>query len=89
MIGFDSEVFDAVQGNEDDVVLIRGGSCIIDPMGEIIGEPLYGKEGMVSAQIDLDMRTRGQFDLDVSGHYARPDIVQLRANVNEQKNVQT
>lgn len=89
LIGLDADVFDAVQGNEDDRVLIRGGSCIIDPMGEIIAGPLYDKEGMVSAQIDPNMRTRGQFDLDVSGHYARPDIFQLRANVNKQKNVQT
>lgn len=87
MIGLDESEFDAVQGNAPDTVLINGGSCIINPMGEIIGEPLYGKEGMVSAQIDPDMRTRGQFDLDVSGHYARTDIFALGINIEEQKNV--
>ncbi len=87
MIGLDASEFDAVQGNAPDIVLINGGSCIINPMGEIIGEPLYGKEGMVSAQIDPDVRTRGQFDLDVSGHYARPDIFELQANVKPQKNI--
>ncbi len=87
MIGLGASEFNAIQGNDSDIILVRGGSCIINPMGEIIAEPLYGKEGMVSAEIDPDMRTRGQFDLDVSGHYARPDIFELHANVKAQKNV--
>ncbi len=89
MIGLDGNQFDAVQGNDTDTVLINGGSCIVAPSGEVIAGPVFGKETMLTAEIDLDDRTRGKFDLDVAGHYARPDVFELRANIDPQKNVQT
>jgi nitrilase len=59
-------------------VPIRGGSCIVDPMGEIISGPLYGEAGLLVANIDLAQLTEAKFDFDVSGHYARPDVFELR-----------
>lgn len=88
MIGLDSNEFDAVQGNDPDVVLINGGSCIIAPSGEVVAGPVFGEETLLTAEIDLNDRMRGKFDMDVAGHYARPDVFQLQANVNAQKNVQ-
>ncbi|MGH8139254.1 MAG: carbon-nitrogen hydrolase family protein [Steroidobacteraceae bacterium] len=55
-------------------VPIRGGSCIVDPMGELLAGPSYGAEGIVSAEIDLAQLTEAKFDFDVVGHYARPDV---------------
>ncbi|MEP3225426.1 MAG: carbon-nitrogen hydrolase family protein [Parasphingorhabdus sp.] len=89
MIGLDASQFDAIQGNETDKVLISGGSCIISPSGEAIAGPVFGKEAVVTAEIDLDDRTRGKFDLDVTGHYARPDIFELQAHIKAQKNVRS
>jgi len=57
---------------------IRGGSCIVNPMGEIIAGPAYGAECVVAAEIDLDRMMTAKFDLDVVGHYARPDIFEFR-----------
>jgi nitrilase len=57
---------------------IRGGSCIVDPLGEILASPLYGAEGVLVAQVDLARLTEAKFDFDVVGHYARPDVFQLK-----------
>lgn len=65
-------------GNEHWV--IRGGSVIIDPLGNVLAGPVYEEETILFADIDLADRTRGHFDLDVSGHYGRPDVFELRVN---------
>ena len=88
MIGLGDDQFDAVQGNEPDTVLINGGSCIIAPSGEVLAEPVFGKETILTSEVDLNDRTRGKFDLDVAGHYARRDIFELKVDVEAQKNVQ-
>lgn len=61
-------------------VLIRGGSCIIDPLGNVLVEPSFDGEGIILAEIDLGAIARGKYDLDVVGHYARPNIFQLRVD---------
>jgi nitrilase len=58
--------------------LIRGGSMIVDPLGRVIVEPVYGQETILTAEIDLRAIAEGKFDLDVVGHYARPDLFELR-----------
>ncbi|MEO1224857.1 MAG: carbon-nitrogen hydrolase family protein [Pseudomonadota bacterium] len=60
--------------------LIRGGSTIVSPLGETLAPPLYGREGIVAAEIDLADLARARYDLDVVGHYARPDIFDLRVD---------
>lgn len=69
-----------VQGEAPETVLIRGGSCIVSPLGEVLAGPLYGESGILTAEIDLDAIVRGKFDLDVVGHYARPDVFRLEVN---------
>ncbi|MBS0263606.1 MAG: carbon-nitrogen hydrolase family protein [Planctomycetes bacterium] len=73
--------------NEPPVPLIRGGSCIVSPFGELLAGPVYGTEQILTAEIDLADITRGRFDLDVTGHYARPDLFQLYVNRQEQRAV--
>lgn len=58
-------------------VPIRGGSCIVGPMGEMLAGPVYGEEAIVSAKIDLGLLTKAKFDFDVVGHYARPDVFEF------------
>ncbi|MEO9467735.1 carbon-nitrogen hydrolase family protein [Parasphingorhabdus sp.] len=89
MIGLDAGQFDAMQGNANDTVLISGGSCIIAPSGKVVAGPVFGEETILTAEIDLNDRTRAKFDLDVAGHYARPDVFELQAHVEPQKNVKT
>lgn len=64
--------------------LCRGGSAIIDPFGEYVCEPLYGKEGVLYTELDLDKIHQGHLDFDVVGHYHRPDV--FKFSVNESPN---
>jgi nitrilase len=61
-------------------VPIRGGSCIIDPMGTVIAGPLYGESSVLVAKLDRAQLAAAKFDFDVTGHYARPDVFQFRVN---------
>jgi len=61
-------------------VLCRGGSVIVSPMGDVLAGPLYDKEGMLMAELDMAEVARSKMDLDVVGHYARPDLFQLTIN---------
>ncbi len=70
----------AIDADGPETVISRGGSCIIDPMGEILAGPDYQGECILTADLDLDDIARGKFDLDVAGHYARPDVFQLSVN---------
>jgi nitrilase len=57
--------------------LIRGGSVIVSPLGEVLAGPVYNREELLLATIDRDDVVRGRYDLDVVGHYARPDVFTL------------
>ena len=57
---------------------IRGGSVILDPYGKALAGPTYGEEAILFADLDLHSLRGARFDLDVTGHYARPDIFELR-----------
>lgn len=63
-----------IQGDDPDTEMIRGGSCIVDPFGNLLAGPIYGESTILSAELDPALITRGKFDLDVAGHYRRPDI---------------
>jgi len=54
---------------------------IVSPFGEVLAGPLEGGEGLVTAEIDLGEIARGKFDLDVAGHYARPDVFRLTVDM--------
>jgi nitrilase len=75
--------------SSSETVLIRGGSCAVSPLGEILLEPQFNSESVNYVECDLADILRGKFDLDVVGHYARPDVFQLTVNVSEQNAVVT
>jgi hypothetical protein len=68
-------------------VLIRGGSCIVGPLGELLAGPVYGAECVLTADLDRAALARAKFDFDVVGHYARPDVFRLHVNERAQKPV--
>ncbi|HEY1706967.1 MAG TPA: carbon-nitrogen hydrolase family protein [Rhizomicrobium sp.] len=74
-------------GNDPATVLIRGGSAVIDPLGNVLAGPDFSGESILYAEIDPSVVTRGKYDLDVAGHYARPDIFSLSVNETPQQAV--
>lgn len=62
--------------NQPDI-MSRGGSVIVSPLGKVIAGPLWDKEGILYARLDMSEVVKGKMDFDVSGHYARPDVFQL------------
>jgi nitrilase len=62
--------------------VIRGGSCMVGPLGALLAGPVYGRECVLWADLDRADLVRAKFDFDVVGHYARPDV--FRLHVNEQ-----
>ena len=72
--------YEAIQGNDPETVLMRGGSCIVSPLGEMLLEPHFDGPAILTAEIDLGQITRAKYDLDVTGHYARADVFQLYVN---------
>ena len=68
-------------------VLIRGGSIIVGPLGEILAGPVYGEEAVLCADIDLAALPRAKYDFDVVGHYARPDVFALTVDTRAKPSV--
>ena len=61
----------------DREVLCRGGSVIVDPFGNKVVAPLWDQPGVLHAELDMDLVTKGKMDFDVVGHYARTDVFEL------------
>jgi len=59
---------------------IGGGSLIVGPLGKVLAGPNYAGECILMAEIDAGETAEGKFDLDVAGHYARPDVFRLEVN---------
>ncbi|MCP4125008.1 MAG: carbon-nitrogen hydrolase family protein, partial [Bacteroidetes bacterium] len=56
---------------EQPEVMCRGGSAIISPLGEVVAGPLYDREGVLYATLDMGEIVRAKVDFDVVGHYSR------------------
>jgi nitrilase len=70
----------AVQGNDPETVIMRGGSAIIGPLGQVLAGPVYNEDSILTADVEIGDIARSKYDFDVVGHYSRPDIFQLRVN---------
>jgi len=68
--------------------ICRGGSVVVSPLGRVLAGPLYDREGILYAELDLAEVVRSRFDFDAVGHYSRPDIFQLHVDERPQPAVQ-
>jgi len=69
---------------DPETVMMRGGSCIISPLGQVLAGPLFNEEGILYADLDLADVARSRLDFDAVGHYARPDVFNLTVNERQQ-----
>lgn len=61
-----------------------GGSAVVDPDGKWVVEPVWKSQEILYAEIDPENMKGPRFQLDVGGHYGRPDIFQLTVNRQQQ-----
>jgi predicted amidohydrolase len=66
-----------LQENPDSLVL-HGGSAIIAPDGSLLAGPVFEEETILTAELDFSRIAEESLTLDVTGHYARPDIFDFR-----------
>lgn len=79
-----------IEGNvPPDQIIMRGGSCIIGPLGQVLAERAYDVDTILTADIDPGEIVRAKLDFDAAGHYARPDVFQLHVNEAPQSAVTT
>jgi nitrilase len=69
-------------GGEDDW-MSPGNSTIVGPDMAILAGPLMGEEGIIYAEIDATQARALRYRFDPVGHYARPDVFQLRVSSPE------
>jgi len=58
--------------------LAVGGSCVVNPSGVYLAEPVFGQETIVWAEIDKKDRLLAKAYFDCAGHYSRFDVVSLQ-----------
>ena len=67
---------------DDDTLLLRGGSALIGPDIEYVVAPRLDSSEPVVGTIETAAVDRGHMYLDTAGHYARPDVFELRVDTS-------
>ena len=76
----DDQLAEALAYPDADEWVNPGDSVIVAPGGKIVAGPLREQFGVLGTEIDLERIGQAQRSLDVSGHYARPDLFRLQVN---------
>jgi nitrilase len=62
-----------------------GDSAIVAPGGKLVAGPLRNENGLLYADIDSAAIDNARRTLDVTGHYARPDLFSLQVQAGKQE----
>jgi len=86
-IGTDLPHAELLQGVAEGV-LANGGSCVAAPTGEWLLEPQVEDESLFVVELDHRQVLEERQNLDVAGHYSRPDVTRLIVNRKRQTTVE-
>lgn len=81
----DERMVELLELSSEDEAFIRnpeltGGSLIVAPDSRILAGPLGAEEGILYADLDLEVGIKMKLRHDFAGHYNRPDVFQMRVN---------
>jgi hypothetical protein len=65
----------------------RGNSTILGPDGDVLGGPLIGTVGIITADLDIDRIPATLRQFDPVGRYARPDAFNLYVDTRPKPSV--
>jgi nitrilase len=68
--------------------VMRGGSMIVDPLGNVLAGPVFDEETILYADLELRKKTEAHLDMDVTGNYARPDVFSLSVDTRAKNSVE-
>ena len=61
----------------------KGDSAVVGPDGKFVAGPMNSEEGILYAELDPRQMRGSKWNLDVAGHYARPDVFRLTVSKEE------
>jgi nitrilase len=84
----DERMIEMLELSPADEELIRnpdfcGGSTIVGPDSRVLAGPLGAEEGILYADLDLEVGIKMKLRHDFAGHYNRPDVFQVRVNTRK------
>jgi nitrilase len=68
--------------------VMRGGSMIVDPLGNVLAGPVFDEETILYANAELSKKTEAHLDMDITGNYARPDVFSLSVDTRAKNSVE-
>ena len=71
-----------------DEIMANGGSCAAGPDGEWLLEPVVDEELLSIIEIDHARVLEERQNLDIAGHYSRPDVTRLVVDRRRQSTVE-
>lgn len=82
----DDRTIELLQVDQKGEALLRspdfcGGSLIVAPDSKVVAGPLGPQEGILYADLALELGVRMKLRHDFAGHYNRPDVFELRVNL--------
>ncbi|WP_274595845.1 nitrilase-related carbon-nitrogen hydrolase [Arthrobacter sp. TS-15] len=68
--------------------VMRGGSMIVNPLGNVLACPVFDEETILHADAELSKRTESHLDMDITGNYTRPDVFSLSVDTKAKNSVE-
>lgn len=75
---YPKNIYDREEIDKLEDIVCRGGSSIIDPYGHFEVGPIWDKEAILYADLNMDKVPMSRMEFDVCGHYSRKDILELK-----------